>query len=330
MSKSSSVALTRFLLCATSGVAALSMSQHAWAQPEPEPGAETAPAGDEVELSEEGIADESDDLDFGSGSGSEENPGAPNSTFDAGDKDKDKPKEKADKASSGYPARSIERPLNLPGGMVQVALEIPIAFDPFAVSGTLTGSYGITRNVEAGLQYSPGRYADDFAVGRAVAIGGQYLITDFVAAEISLPMHLDPFAMGLNLAAPFKYTFFDSFSLVAGENLLSIKLHEFQPSAENATQNDAFIAARNNNTIVPAWALNFAGGAIYQIDEKMALDAVFGTRFDDTNDAATSSLDLGLLFANSNKLDFGAKIGVSDLANFTESLALRFFLNSRI
>ncbi len=336
MSKSSSVALSRFLLCATAGVAALCVPQLSWAQGKPEakpriPPSEKAPAaetGDEVELSDEGIADESDDLDFSSDTGADENPGDPNSAFSAGDDDK--PKVKAAKPSTGYPTEAIYRPLNLPGGMVQVGLEIPVAFDPFAVSGTLSGNYGITREIEVGLQYSPGRYADDFSVGRAVSLEAQYLVTDFVAAEISIPMYLDPFALGLVLAAPFRYELFDTFALVAGEDLVSFKLHEFLPSVENATANDALIAARDNNTIVPVWAVNLKGGVIYQVDKKMALDAQFGTRFDDTNNAATSSLDVGLLYANTNKLDFGAKFGAQDLANLSETLALRLFLNIRI
>lgn len=339
MSKSSSLALSQFLLSATAGLAALCLPQHAWAQgapePEPEPteaagdqAAGDEAAGDEVELSEEGIADEEDDLDFSSDNGSDENPGNPNSAFN--ESDDNKPKVKALKAATGYPTRSIDRPLNLPGGMVQVALEIPVAVDPFAVSGTLTGSYGITRDVEVGLQYSPGRYADDFAVGRAVAIEAQYLVTDFIAAELSIPMYLDPFALGVVLAAPFRYEFFDKFAIIAGQDFLSIKVHEFLPSVENATANEALIAAREINQTVPVWALNLAAGAIYQMDDKMALDAQIGTRFDDTNNAATTSLEAGLLYANTSKLDFGAKVGAANLSDFTETLSLRVFLNLRI
>lgn len=331
MSKSSSFALSQFLLSATAGLAAICLPQHAWAQGEPEPEPEpeeTAPAGDEVELSDEGIADESDDLDFSSDTGADENPGDPNSTFSA--TDDDKPKVKASKAESGYPTRSIDRPLNLPGGMVQVALEIPVAVDPFAVAGTLTGSYGITRDVEIGLQYSPGRYADEFSVGRAVAIEAQYLVTDFIAAELSIPLYLDPFAMGVVLAAPFRYEFFDKFAIIAGQDALSIKVHEFLPSVENATQNEALIDVRKRNEIVPVWAINLAAGAIYQMDDKLALDAQLGTRFDDSNDAATTSLEAGVLYANSRKLDFGAKVGATNLSSFTETLALRLFLNLRI
>tara|TARA_R110002096_G_scaffold77896_7_gene183300 strand:+ start:35090 stop:36091 length:1002 start_codon:yes stop_codon:yes gene_type:complete len=333
MSKSSSLALSQFLLSATAGLATICLSQHAWAQgapePEPEPAdaAAAAPAGDEVELSDEGIADESDDLDFSSDTGGEENPGDPNATFTSDD---DKPKVKAAKAATGYPTRSIDRPLNLPGGMVQIGLEVPVSVDPFAVSGTLTGSYGITREVEVGLQYSPGRYGDEFAVGRAVALQAQYLVTDFVAAELSIPMYLDPFALGVVLAAPFRYEFFDKFAIIAGQDLLSIKVHNFFPSIENATANDALIAAREINQTVPAWALNLAAGAIYQLDDNLALDAQLGTRFDDTNNAATTSLEAGVLYANSSKLDFGAKVDAGNLSSFTETLALRLFLNLRI
>jgi len=339
MSKSSSAALTRFLLCTTAATAALcapavaladdgpAAKADSKAQPE-EPKAGDAPNADEVELSDDGIADTEEDMEFASDIGADENPTDPNAAF--GKKEEESTKTKAAKTTSGYPARVIERPLNLPGSMVQVGLEIPVNFDPFAVSGKFSGDYGITKDVQVGLEYSPGRYADDFSVGRAVAINAQYLIVDEVAAQVSIPMYLDPFALGVILAAPIKYTLFDSFSLVAGEDFFSFKIHEFLPSVDNATANDALIAARDANTIVPVYAFNLQAGAIYQLDDAVALDAQFGTRFDDTNNAATSSLEAGLLYAKTNKLDFGARLDASDLSNISQSLALRLFLNIRI
>ncbi len=328
MSKSLSLVFTRSLLCA--GLAAICLPallspQSAWAQepepePEPIPGDETIPSETDVVGAEEDLAFDDPDP-----SGGEENPGDPNSAFTT----KATAKAKADKPT-GYPARVINRPLNLPGGMVELGLEIPVHVDPFGVSSTLRGAYGITRSISVGLQYSPGRYTEEFSVGKAVGVEAQYLITDIIAAQLTLPIYLDPFAMGIVLGAPFKYTMFDKFSIVGGRNLMSFKVHEFLPSVENATLNDALIAARDNNTIVPVWVVNATAGAIYQLDDKIALDALFGTRFDDTNAAATSSLDLGILYAQSNKLDFGARLGVADLSSFTESLGLRLFLNFRI
>ncbi len=313
-------------------MAALCLPQVAFAQAEPEPEPEPVPAAteDTQELSDEGIADEPDDVEFSSDSGIDDNPEAPNSIFADENKDQSKAKSSAEAANSGYPSRVIDRPLNLPGGMVQVALDLPVSVDPFAVSGTLTGSYGITSDVEIALQYSPGRYGDDFAVGRAVALQTQYLVTDFLAAELSIPMYLDPFAIGVVAAAPFRYEFFDKFAIVAGRDFLSVKIHEFLPSIENATSNDALIAARENNQIVPVWAVNLAAGAIYQLDDKLALDAEFGSRFDDTNAAAAWLMNVGVLYANTNKLDFGARVSAADLAKFTETLSLRVFLNVRI
>ncbi len=329
MSKSLSLLFTRSLLCASAGLATICLppllsSNTAWAQDEPEPEPEPVPGNETDVVGLEEDLEEDLGFDDVDPDGGEENPDDPNSTFSA-----TKVEAKANKPT-GYPARVINRPLNLPGGMVELGLDIPIHVDPFGVSSTLRGAYGITRSVSVGLQYSPGRYSDEFSVGKAVGVDAQYLITDIIAAQLTIPVYLDPFAMGIVLGAPFKYTMFDKFSIVGGRNLMGFKVHEFLPSVENSTANDGLLDARNSDTIVPVWVVNATAGAIYQLDDKIALDALFGTRFDDTNDAATSSLDLGILYAQSNKLDFGARLGVADLASFTESLGLRLFLNFRI
>lgn len=294
------------------------------AEPEPEP-----EAGEEVELGDEGITDDYDpDNSSGGLRGGDENPDDPNSVF--GEKPAETTKAKGNKRASGYPMREIDRPLNLPGGMSEITFAIPINVDPFAGAATLQGTYGITSDVQAGLRYGLGRYQDEFAVGKAVSIEAQYLVTDFLAAQLSIPIYLDPFALGVVLGAPLKFTFFDSFSLVAGEDLLSIRVHEFLPSIDNATQNDANIAKRKINEEVPTWIGNASLRAIYQMDEKLALDMQLGTTFDDTIDAARALVNVGLLYATSNKLDFGARAGASDLSQFTESMELRLFLNLRI
>ncbi len=318
MSKTLSLVLLSLL-----SLPALARAQKAEPEPEPEV------SGDEVELGDEGVSDDYDpDASYGGLSGGEENPDAPDAVF--GEKTEDKPKVKATKKDEGYPTRVIDRPLNLPGGTSEINVAIPVNVDPFAIAASLQGTYAITSEVQAGLRYGLGRFADEFAVGKAVSIEAQYLFTDFVAGQLSIPMYLDPFALGLVLGAPMKFTFFDSFSLVVGRDLISFRLSEFLPSIDNASQNDANIAKRAINETVPLWVGNLTGGAIYQMSDKLALDVNLGTTFDDTIDAARVLMNAGMLFASSHKLDFGARVGASDLSQFSQSLELRLVLNLRI
>lgn len=291
---------------------------------------EPDPAGDKVELGEEGEAPEEDPYDF-SGSG-DENPGDLNSAFTSQEGEATAAVDKKKKeAVTGYPTRAIERPINLPGGTSEISLTLPTFVDPFAAGASLRGSYGITSEVQVGLRYSMGALSENgFEVGKAVSLDAQYLFTDNIAGQLSLPMFMDPFAMGLVLGAPMKFTFFDTFSLVFGQDLVSIKLHEFVPSLDNAVQNSGFIFLRESNTTTPLWIGNASVRAIYQMGDKLALDAQFGIQFDDSNAASTAQINAGLLHVHSENLDFGARVGALDMSAFVESFSVNLFTNFRI
>jgi hypothetical protein len=327
MSKPLGFALVPFLLLG------LPAAAHAQPEPEPEPeaAAEDPAATDKVELEEE-AAPEEDTYDFDSNDAGDENPDDPNSAFNQQEAD-DAPKKKVEKKKDGaYPARVIDRPITLPGGMSEISLGLPVFVDPFSAGATLRGNYGITSEVQIGLRYGMGAFSEDgFEVGKAVSIDAQYLFTDNISAQLSIPMFLDPFALGVVLGAPMKFTFFDSFSLVFGQDLISIKVHEFFPSIDNAAANAGAIALRESNTTVPLWLGNASLRAIYQMNDKMALDAQFGTIFDDTATTESSvQFNVGVLHAHTNKLDFGARLGATDLSLFVESLSINLFANLRI
>ncbi len=307
----------------------VSWAQVASAQSEPEDEVELI---DDVEMDEEGIAD--DEYDFSSDEsggliGGDENPDqAPAYAF--ADRTKEKTKEKVE-APTGYPLRTIDRPINLPGGMSELFVAADVNVDPFAIGGQIEGKYGITDEVQIGLAYGLGTFSDSkFSTGKAVALEGQYLFTDYIAGQLAIPVYLDPLAVGLVLGAPMKFTFFDSFSLVLGRDLLGFRLHQFLPSVGDARLNDKDVANLDDGTIIPLWTAKASLTAIYQHSEDLSLDAEFGQQFDDSERAKTTLLNVGVLYAKSQKFDLGARLGASDLAFFTETLTFRLFLNVRI
>lgn len=303
----------------------------ALAQDEPEPEAE---AGEEEVVGAEEEALEEEDFSFESEgdapAGGSENPGDPNATFNAGLKDK--PKKSATKKQTGYPQRIINRPLNLPGGMSQAQLRVPVNFDPLVASGVIRGDYGITSQYQIGLEYGLGTYTSDgFATGKALALEGRYLIADWVAAQVRLPVYLDPFAAGLTLGAPMQFTFFDKMRFVFGQDLVSFKLAKFVPNVANAAENDGLIAKDKIGELVPDGEINISMTVVYQMDDTMTIDTQFGMRaVDFSTDDAPVYLYSGIRYSPSNKLDFGARIGFGRLDDALETLGVDLFAAIRI
>mgnify|MGYP000373177365 CR=1 FL=1 len=74
-----------------------------------------------------------------------------------------------------------------------------------------------SRLVETGYDgYAIGGLYDDGKVtpaktrwntGKAVEINFQFLVTDWVAPRIAIPMYVDPFTIGMTLGAPVKFRF---------------------------------------------------------------------------------------------------------------------------
>lgn len=328
MSKSLGTTLSLFLpLCLS--VSMLPGVAHG--QPEPEPEPEDAAAGEAVEL-EEGATPAEEETPYDFGETGEENPSDPNSEFNKQQVKPDEIKKKKKRVYKGYPTRDIDRPLTLPGSTSEISFALPVLVDPYAFGATLRGSYGITSDVQVGLRYGLGAVTEDgFNVGKAVSLDTQYRFTDNISAQVSIPMFLDPFAVGLVLGVPMRFTFFDTFAILVGEDLVSIKLHEFLPSIDNASQNAAFIANLADNTITPLWIATATVRGIYQWSEKVSLDAQFGFQVDDNSDSETPVLfNVGVLKVQNQDLDFGARLGATSLSDFVDTFGLSIFANYRI
>jgi hypothetical protein len=300
-------------------------------QPEPEPEPEGDVAGDKVDLEEE-AAPVVEETPYDFGNTGEENPNDPNSEFKKQQKKPEEAKKKKKRVYEGYPDRVIDRPLTLPGSTSEVSFALPVLVDPYAFGATLRGTYAITSDVQVGLRYGLGAFTEDgFNVGKAVSLDTQYRFTDNISAQVAIPAFLDPFAVGLVLGAPMRFKFFDTFLILVGEDLVSIKLHEFFPSIDNAGQNAANILRLETNEITPLWLGTASVRGVYQWSEKTALDAQFGFQVDDRRETASTTLfNVGLLRVHNQDLDFGARLGATSLSEFVDTFGLSVFANYRI
>lgn len=311
--------IIKLLLPSLAGLVLAIAPTAAQAQPEP--------TGDEVELGDEPLPDDDGD----SPGGAEENPNAPVTLIeDTGDDDKAAPVVE----DGPYPISVAARPLTLHAGMSEVGLGLRASFDPVILNGALHADYGVTREVQLGLRYSPGALIDgEFETGKAVAVEARYLIKDWISAQVAVPVLLDPFGIAIEAGAPIKFRF-DKFALFAGENLLAVKIYRLIPNATNTAYNAGQVALDATNTTLAAAELRFIGGVIYQLDDAMALTARAGlVTFIDgpsASDATRLQSSVRVTKSSSNKLDYGAELFVFDWNAFTETAGLGVFAALRI
>lgn len=290
------------------------------AAPEPE-------GGNEVELGDDLVAPIDDGESPG---GVEENPGAPHAVGMDANKKKAGPKANA---RGPYPLELAARPLTLNSGMSEVYLEIPTNFDPFWAAGTLRGSYGVNDKIEISLRYGLGALDDggEFTEGKAIGVDFVYLVHDMVAIQASVPMLLDPFAMGLTLGAPVKWHPFEKLAFTFGRNLLNIKLKRFVPDVNNAVTDAGLVALDATNTTMDDGDIRLLFGVIYQQSPNLAIvgeTGFIGPDFGTTD--AGYPLTLSLVYASTNKLDLGGRIGFSNLDSASKHFGAAIFCALRL
>lgn len=315
-------------LCAFSLLCTLAVAPPAFAQEE-----EEAPAGEPVEMTEDpepvpDLFDESGEL-----SGAEETPDDPNAVFTEKEPEPETPTPR--QIRTEYPSELVLRPLTLPAGMAEVALDIPVRVEPFSTTGVLRGSYGVTKEAQVSFVWLAGTvHEDGFETGEAIALDVRYAIFDWLAAQLVLPFYIDPFAMGVTVGAPVKFTFFDKLSFVGGADLFEFEIYRFAPELDNELVNVTFEQLDATNTALPCCRMNLIGQAIYQLDPQSAVDLRFGIRKQLETSAGFPEdtpvlLDVGYLYASSNMLDFSARAGferLDEVESFAVQLAAAFRL----
>lgn len=247
-------------------------------------------------------------------SGATETPGSPDAAVGMHVAPKE-PVDKGPERPAGYPVALALRPITLEAGMVEFSANAPLYASPAAMTAALRARYGVTERVEVGLRYAAlGADEDGAATGKGMALDVVVGITDWVAAQLSVPVLFDPFAMGITLGAPFKFRFGQRFALFFGSDIVSFRVKEFVPSYVDPRVDERNADALETDTIVSKGNYRLVGGAIYQLEPHMAIAGDFGVASEDFGEGSTS-VPLGGTFTYSAApyLDFSARIGFDDI-----------------
>lgn len=266
-------------------------------------------SGSEVELDEDPAPAAGDET------GGEENPDAPT----IGDQPVVTGPTAPAAKKTGYPIAEVERPITLPDFTSEVRLDIRSFPDPFDTEFALRARYGITRQAQAGVRYSIGGFYDDgkgeakstFNTGKAVALEFQFLVLDWIAPRVTIPMYVDPFAIGMTLGGQMKFKILDKLALVGFEDVVGFKLTDkFVPDIENERVNEFQADNLVDNQINSDGYLRFDGGVVYQAKPNLAVGGRLGVTFNDFSDNdASSSLRLTGQLTPKKMIDLIGQIG---------------------
>jgi hypothetical protein len=220
--------------------------------------------------------------------------------------------------------------------MSEAGIDVRNNIDPYIGNSTLRGRFGITRQIQVGLEYNIGGFYDQgdgvkFNTGKSIGIDVTYLIKDFVGARIALPFYLDPFAMGVTLGAPMKFRIGDKLAIGGFNDLLSITIVEFVPSTTNEAYNEVRAMAVDTGSSQPAGNFRLSAYGLYQQSPKLAFGGEMAITLEDFSDSDIPYSLLGKLqYSTSNKLDFGALAGFNDLSDASKSITLNIYAQLRI
>lgn len=264
--------------------------------------------GQEVELEEDPPPEDME--------GTAENPDAPRLV---GEED-DAPADDGTPAMlrTGYPIEEVPRPITLPATMSEVSLDLRTVADPVDLEIGLRARYGITRQWQIGLRYLVGGVYEDpeftFNTGKAIGLDVTYLVFDWLAARVTVPVYVDPLGVGVTIGAPMRFRFGDKLALVALDDFIDIRAHEFVPSLLSEAANEGQVALVETNSTTARGNLHLRLGAIYQLSSQLAVRGNFTQTFIDFDSNGTNTGLEGLIqYSPSNKLDLVGRLGFDAL-----------------
>ncbi len=285
-------------------------------------------AGGEAELDE-------DPVPVGDDSGTEENPNAPRIGEEAPDVPRPPPPKR-----TGYPINEILRPLTLPDFTSEISLSANLHPSPVDLELGLRARYGITRQAQIGVRYGIGGLYNDgkkdkvgWNTGKAVAVDFAFLVTDWIAPRIGVPMYVDPFTIGLELGAPVKFRFGDKFAIVGFEDVVAFKLvkRKFLPSLYSERTNEGFADVIETGTLTSDGYIRIDFGAVYQLKPNLAVTGRFGVTLDDFDgDDSPTSLRGQVQFTPKKAIDLIGVMGFDRLDEAGNSFHLTGAIAIRI
>lgn len=229
----------------------------------------------------------------------------------------------------GYPIEEVARPLTLLRFQTEVGFDTRNTFSPFNNGSALRARFGVTPTVQVGLVYNIGGLYDDgrgkttFNTGKAVGIGATVQIAPWIAASMSVPMYLEPFAASLTLGAPMKFQFAERYALVLAEDVVEVRLTEFVPSLIDEAANEVQAGRVGTNTTRNKGNLRFSGAGYYQHKPNLAFVGRIAISFIDFK-----SIDIGYLlkagaqYSVRKNVDLSALIGFDDLEEAGKTFGL--------
>jgi hypothetical protein len=212
--------------------------------------------------------------------------------------------------------------------MTEVALDTRLTFNPAVNGSALRARFGVTPKVQVGLVYNIGGVYDDgsgsaFNTGKAVALQGTYQIRKWVAAQITTPMYLEPFAASLTLGAPMKFRFGEKYALVLAEDVIDIRLTEFVPSLTSEAANEVNVTYVDTNTRTIEGNFRFQGTGVFQYKPDLAFTARLAiTIIDFDSQSLGYLLRVGAQKTFLKSLDLTATMGFDDLGDADETFGL--------
>ena len=305
------------LLAATLMVPAIASAQ----DPEPAEGE----GGQEVELEEDPPPEDME--------GTAENPDAPRLVGD--DETVTEAATTPAPKRTGYPIEEVLRPITLPAVTSEVGLDVRSTFDPVDLETALRARYGITRQWQVGLRYLIGGYYDDdpimddaaaFNTGKAFGVDVTYLVYDWLAAHVTLPFYVDPFAMGITIGAPMKFRFGgedDGWAIVALDDFLDIRIVEFVPSLVSERTNELFVDAVDTGTTTAKGNLHLRAGVIKQFSPQMAIKGNIVQTFQDFGDNDNpTGIEAAIQYSPTKDLDVLGRLGIDALDQASSTTGL--------
>jgi hypothetical protein len=230
----------------------------------------------------------------------------------------------------GYPIEEVWRPLTLPRLMTEVLLDTPNTFSPFVNGFRLRAHFGVTSKVQVGITYNIGGIYDDgrgktaFNTGKAVDVNALVQIQPWIAAQISVPMYLEPFAASITLGAPMKFRFSDQYAAVVGEDILDIRLSKFVPSLTSEAANEVNVGNIDTNTRTDKGTFRFSGRGIYQYKPNIAFTGRLAlTLIDFSTLRLGYLLKAGAQMTVNKRADVSATLGFDNLDNASHSFGLQ-------
>src|SRR5262249_32762242 len=150
----------------------------------------------------------------------------------------------------------------------------------------LRGAFGVTRDFELGVTYSVGlerlsaRTGEDgFEAGKAFSLDGALtVIPQLLAAELRLGFLVDPdqFGFGLILGAPFTGQSGERGAIVAGQDLVHIKIRALPADPADPAATVAQLDNIARGVATSRGSIDIKAGVVFQPRKNVAVYGTFG------------------------------------------------------